>query len=69
MYQVERRIYGRPMLSFERTVRRVRVDVRGMNEGDEGERNDNRGGRDQSVVVEIRCKREYWWRDTTNERG
>ena len=46
------------MLRSERTVRRVRVDVRGMNDGKEGERNDNRGGCDQSVVVEIRCKRQ-----------
>ena len=29
-----------------------------MNDGDEGERNDNRGGHEQSVVVEILCKRQ-----------
>lgn len=49
----QRRIYGRSVLSLGMTVRRVRDDVRRMDDGDVGKRNDNLGGRHQSVVVEI----------------
>ena len=48
--------YGRRLLNFERTMRRVRVDVRRRNDGDAGERNDNCGGRGQGTVVEVVCK-------------
>ena len=42
--------------TFERTMRRVRVDVRWRNDGDAGERSDNRGGRGQGIAVEVICK-------------
>ena len=46
MRQVENvSVYRRPVLSFEGTVRRVRDDIRWMDDEDAGERDDNRGGR------------------------
>ena len=44
-------IYGGRLLSFVRTMRRIRVDVRRRNDGDAGERSDNRGSRGQGIVV------------------
>ena len=51
-------IHGRRLLSFEKTMRRVRVDVRRRNDGDAGERSDDRGGRGQGIVVEVICERQ-----------
>ena len=44
------------VLSFEKTVRRVRLDVRRRNDGDVGERSNNRDSRGQGIVVEVVCK-------------
>ena len=43
-------MYARPVLSFERIVRRVRVDGRWTNGGHAGEGNDNRGGCDRGIA-------------------
>ena len=48
---------GGTVLSFERTMRRVRVDIRRRNDAVTGERSDNRGGRGQGIAVEVVCKR------------
>ena len=45
-------------MSLERTMRRVRVDVRRRNDAVTGERSDNRGGRGQGIAVEVVCKRQ-----------
>ena len=42
--------------TFERTMRRVRVDVQQRNNAVTGERDDNRGGRGQGIAVEVVCK-------------
>ena len=44
-------------LSFEKTMKRVRLDVRRRYDGDVGERSNNRDGRGQGIVVEVVCKR------------
>ena len=43
-------MYARPVLSFERMVRQVRVDGRQTNGGHAGEENDDRGGCDRGIA-------------------
>src|SRR5258706_8460704 len=54
----QKRIYLRVVVSLERRVKRVQVDVRWTMDGGTSERSDNRGGRHQGIVVEIPCQKQ-----------
>ena len=50
----------RLVLCFERIVRCVRINIRRKNDGEVGERKDNRNGGERHIVVEVLCKRQRW---------
>ena len=50
-------IRGGAVLSLERTMKQVRVDVRRRNNGDAGSRNDDRRSFVRDRVLVVRCER------------
>ena len=59
----------RLVLCFERIVRCVRINIRRKNDGEVGERKDNRNGGDRHIVVEVLCKRQRWRHGTRGMVG